>query len=208
MKERDEIILLCKELEDLGGGINTRLEQVSVCQYGDGFVKNNIMRYLGLNYNASVVTYGAVGTGKSRVLFEELLPALGQALTTELEALFFLEAFEIGIELATEKRVALVSVPGKQAPEVVQFKTQAEFESLIHSIKQRSANFENGRPIPNKAHLFLKVTVWMEGRFQTVTVVDIAGLQSKGTYLERSEINKSAGYLGQIVRSNFTFNPS
>ena len=176
MKERDEIILLCKELEDLGGGISTRLEQVSVTQYGDGFVKNNVMRNLGLNYNTTVITYGPVGAGKSRIVFEELLPALGKALTNELEALFFLEAYEIGIELATEKRVSLISVPGKQAPEVVQFKTEPEFESLLSAIKQRSTNFEDARPVANKAHFFLKVTVWMESRFQTVTIVDIAGL--------------------------------
>ena len=97
-------------------------------------------------------------------------------------------------------------MPGKQAPEVVQFKTAEELDALLTSVKAQSLNFEDGKILPNKAHLFLKITVWMDSRFQSVTVVDIAGIQSKGTYLERSEINKTASYLGQIIRSNFTFN--
>ena len=121
MKERDEIILLCKELEELGGGISTRLEQVTVTTYHEAFLKQNVMRFLGLNYNATVVAYGAIGSGKSRLIFEEVLPVLGAMLTEELDALFFLEAYEYSIDskTATEKRRSLIQVPGKQAPEVV-----------------------------------------------------------------------------------------
>jgi len=137
MKERDEIILLCKELEELGGGISTRLEQVTVTTYQEGFLKQNVMRFLGLNYNATVVAYGAIGSGKSRLIFEEVLPELGGMLTEELDALFFLEAYEYSIDskTATEKRRSLIQVPGKQAPEVVQFKTKEELDALLMSVK-------------------------------------------------------------------------
>jgi len=51
-----------------------------------------------------------------------------------------------------------------------------EFLEILEMIKQNSLNFdEHGHPIANQSHLFLKLNIWMDNRFQTLTIVDLAG---------------------------------
>ena len=57
-EQRDEIMLLCKELEELGGGIQTRLEQVSVLVHGGNNMGESVAKFIGLNYNTTLVTFG------------------------------------------------------------------------------------------------------------------------------------------------------
>ncbi len=117
----------------------------------------------------------------------------------EFEALFFLEAYEILFDTKTntEKRYPLIKIPhsndnngkssffavvsilenlGQKPPEIVRFNNLDEFNALIKMIKQASVNFDDqGNIRPNVSHLFVKIHVWMEGRFQTLTIGDLAG---------------------------------
>lgn len=42
-EERCEIMALCQELEDLGGGIQTRLEKISLLQLTRSTTNNNLL---------------------------------------------------------------------------------------------------------------------------------------------------------------------
>jgi hypothetical protein len=160
VKERDEITVLCRELEELGGGIRTRLEGVSCLQLECNstklfsrdehldqgqYVRTHILKYLDLKYSTSVVTYGAQGSGKSALLFEEqqgLVAKCAQALLSEYQAMLFVEAYELYVDRKskTEKRRQLITVnQGKRQyaqtsnildskiPEFARFQTFEEF---------------------------------------------------------------------------------
>lgn len=64
-------------------------------------------------------------------------------------------------------------------------------------------NFDDqGNVKPNVSHVFLKVHVWMEGRFQTLTVGDLAGTcPLDSVYLNTPEINKSSNYIKSLVKA-------
>jgi hypothetical protein len=67
-REKDEIMLLCQELDSLGGGLKTRLEGINVLGLNNvdkGFISSKIMKYLEMYYNCTVLTFGMQNTGKS-----------------------------------------------------------------------------------------------------------------------------------------------
>ena len=70
-------------------------------------------------------------------------------------------------------------------------------------IKQASINFDSdGNSKPNCSHLFLKIHVWMDSRFQTLTIADLAGTcPSDSVYLNIAEINKTSNYIKTLVKA-------
>ncbi len=122
------------------------------------------MKFLSLNYNTSVITYGPRGTGKTHIFLEILRNSIN-AIISEFEgqALFFVEAYEMYHDSKSnqEKRSVLIKVPqveGKhftcqiylstvtskqQLPEIVRFNNLEEFDSLLAMIKQASLNFDD-----------------------------------------------------------------
>ena len=107
---------LCKELEDLGGGIKTRLERIVNIRDTDGsqsWIQECLVKYISMHYNACLVMYGS----ERRLLEpEQQIPVkVFQELLVELEgqAMIFLEAFEMFIDCKnnTEKKLSLIEVP-------------------------------------------------------------------------------------------------
>ena len=128
-EERCEIMALCQELEDLGGGIQTRLEKISLLQLTrsnnnlltqpDGsiltpqithsFINDNIVKFLQLNLNTTLITYGEQGSGKTHLLFDLLIDIMN-TLLEQFDAHFLIEAYEYYIDSKskTEKRQQLL----------------------------------------------------------------------------------------------------
>lgn len=65
-------MLLCQELDALGGGLKTRLEPINVVsleQAGGDFIQSKVIKYIEMHYDCAIVTFGMQGTGKSQALF-------------------------------------------------------------------------------------------------------------------------------------------
>jgi hypothetical protein len=96
----------------------------------------------------------------------------------------------------------IIPIIGQKPPEAVRFNNFDEFSELIKMIKQASVNFDDhGNPKPNLSHLFIKIHVWMDSRFQTLTIADIAGTcPSDSVYLNTPEINKTSNYIKNLLK--------
>ena len=52
---------LCRELEELGGGIKTRLERiVNIRDYteDEGWIRECLIKFISINYNSCLIMYG------------------------------------------------------------------------------------------------------------------------------------------------------
>lgn len=78
------------------------------------YIRENVIKFIELNFNTSLIMYGPIGSGKT-TLMNAMLKLLVQELLTvfESQALFFLEAFEMFFDLktSTEKKQNLIRVP-------------------------------------------------------------------------------------------------
>ena len=107
---------LCKELEDLGGGIKTRLERIVNIRETEGeqiWIQECLVKYISMHYNSCLIMYGC-----ERRLFEpeqQIRVQVFKELIGELEgqAMIFVEAFEMFIDSKknTEKKLSLIQVP-------------------------------------------------------------------------------------------------
>ena len=89
-------------------------------------------------------------------------------------------------------------------PEIVRFNNMEEFNFIVAMIKQQSMNFDDQgcTAKANVSHLFVKVHTWMDSRFQTLTLVDLAGTYSQeSVYLNIPEINKTNSYIKSLIKS-------
>ena len=165
-----------------------------------------------------MISYGPKGTGKTQRILDLLIQCASSLLTEfDGQALFFLEAYELYIDAKsnTEKRIALIKVPNidckrhqiylrignskQQVPEIVRFNSLEEFNTLLIMIRQNSLSLAAK---PNQSHLFLKLHIWMDSRFQTLTLVDLAGTYpQESIYLNMPEINKTNSYIKTLVKS-------
>ncbi|CDW79753.1 UNKNOWN [Stylonychia lemnae] len=176
-----EILQLCKELEDLG-----EIKSFQFC------------------------------SGKSWLLYQYILSKFAEDLFTsddkENKKQIIISAFEITFNKQSnvEKKSNLIIPP--QLDQSLKNKTPAtrirvqnieQFEYAIQHIQRNSMNFdENGNPQSNQSHLFIKIHIHQDGRVQTLSIVDMAGLplKDKQVYFERNEINASNNYLHYIMK--------
>jgi hypothetical protein len=69
--QREEIAALCQELEELGGGIKTRLETITIMSSAklldnaEKLVDSQFMKYLSLHYNSVMCIYGGCSESSS-----------------------------------------------------------------------------------------------------------------------------------------------
>jgi hypothetical protein len=137
-QQRDEIYLLCKELDSLGGGIKTRLESIRVHQGGgdalaeSSLIETDVLRYIDMFYNCAIITYGPQNSGKSKCLFQastglleivvsRLFAKLNSEEEEESHSRVFLEAYEYFIDPKsnTERKMQVLRLPnynGKTHP--------------------------------------------------------------------------------------------
>ena len=105
---------LCKELEDLGGGIKTRLERIVNIRDIDGeqtsWIQECLVKYISMHYNSCLIMYAC----KSRLFEpEQQIPVkvfIELMMELEGQAMIFVEAFEMFIDSKnnTEKKLSLI----------------------------------------------------------------------------------------------------
>lgn len=86
------------ELDSLGGGLKTRLENINICAPDD---KINYMKYIDMHYNCALITYGPLNSGKSKHIFSEengLVMQIGRDLLEIEGGRVFMEAYEYYID--------------------------------------------------------------------------------------------------------------
>eukprot|EP00347_Sterkiella_histriomuscorum_P005343 403356975 len=191
------------------------------------FVTEQIQKFIFLNYNTSLITYGLIGSGKSHFLFEKLLPIICESLLSQQNQenqLAYIEAYELSFDKQTntERKTLLIQPPKdskNQDPKhsqksqqnvKIQIRSPQDFDYIFNYIKQNSQNFHqdsvnnsNKRFLPNQSHLFIKLHIMRDNRVQTFSIVDLAGVhpKDKQVYFERKEINASNNYLHYLLKS-------